>query len=152
MVQLSLSTSWRHVWDSEVWAPLILNLSARWWVVSTRSGRFTPEKKTSTHWIGPQGRSGRSGEEKILTPPGQLKDKELGPLVEWYKQGTAEVMGEKFVPVPLCPPQIPHGLTWNYTQASALAGRRTPPPVLHGVSYVTRRNIYDRNTVAAIKT
>jgi len=24
-----------------------------------------------------------------------------------------EVLGEKCVQVPLCPPQIPHGLTWN---------------------------------------
>jgi len=43
---------------------------------------YPREKKHGTHQIGLQGRSGRSGEEKILTPPGQLKDKELGPLVE----------------------------------------------------------------------
>ena len=29
----------------------------------------------------------------------------------------SEVRGEKLVPVPLRPPQIPHGLTWNSTQA-----------------------------------
>ena len=34
-----------------------------------------PREKNGTHQIGLQGRSGRSGEEKILTPPGQLKDK-----------------------------------------------------------------------------
>jgi hypothetical protein len=30
--------------------------------------------------------------------------------VEWYWQGKTEELGEKPVPVPLCPPQIPHGL------------------------------------------
>jgi hypothetical protein len=32
--------------------------------------------------------------------------------------------GEKPVPVPLCPPQIPHGLTLARTRASAVRGRR----------------------------
>jgi hypothetical protein len=40
--------------------------------------------------------------------------------VEWKWQGKTEVLGKKPVPVPLCPPQIPHGLTW----ASAVRGRR----------------------------
>jgi hypothetical protein len=31
--------------------------------------------------------------------------------VEWYWQGKTEELGEKPVPVPLCPPQVPHGLT-----------------------------------------
>jgi hypothetical protein len=31
--------------------------------------------------------------------------------VEWYWQGKTEELGEKPVPVPLCPPQNPHGLT-----------------------------------------
>jgi hypothetical protein len=34
-----------------------------------------------------------------------------GAPVEWNWQGKTEVLGEKPVPVPLCPPQIPHGLT-----------------------------------------
>ena len=38
--------------------------------------------------------------------------------------GKTEVLGEKLVPVPLCPPQIPHGLTWNRTRASAVRGLR----------------------------
>jgi hypothetical protein len=44
--------------------------------------------------------------------------------VEWYWQGTTEELGEKPFPVPLCPPQIPHGLTWARTRASAVTGRR----------------------------
>jgi hypothetical protein len=32
--------------------------------------------------------------------------------------GKTEELGEKYVPVPLCPPQIPHGLT----QVSAMRG------------------------------
>jgi hypothetical protein len=38
--------------------------------------------------------------------------------VEWYWQGKTEELGEKPVPVPLCPPQIPHELTRARTQAS----------------------------------
>jgi len=26
-----------------------------------------------------------------------------------------KILGEKFVPLPLCPPQFPHGLTWFHT-------------------------------------
>jgi hypothetical protein len=38
--------------------------------------------------------------------------------------GKIKVLGEKSVPVPLCPPQIPHGPTRNWTQASAVRCRR----------------------------
>jgi hypothetical protein len=44
--------------------------------------------------------------------------------VEWYWQGKTEELWEKPVPVPLCPPQIPHGLTRAWTRASAARGRR----------------------------
>jgi hypothetical protein len=44
--------------------------------------------------------------------------------VEWYWQGKTEELGEKPVPVPLCPPQIPYGLTRARTRASAVRGRR----------------------------
>jgi hypothetical protein len=40
--------------------------------------------------------------------------------VEWYWQRTTEKLGENPVPLPLCPPQIPHGLN----RASAVRGRR----------------------------
>jgi hypothetical protein len=39
--------------------------------------------------------------------------------VEWYWQGNNEELGGKPVPVPLYPPQIPHGLTRALTRASA---------------------------------
>ena len=29
-------------------------------------------------------------------------------MLEWYRQGKTKVLGEKSVPVPLCPPQISH--------------------------------------------
>jgi hypothetical protein len=44
--------------------------------------------------------------------------------MEWYWQGKTEELGEKPVPVPLCPPQIPHGLPRARTRASAVRGRR----------------------------
>jgi hypothetical protein len=34
--------------------------------------------------------------------------------MEWNWQGKTEVLGEKPVPVPLCPQQIPHRLTWDF--------------------------------------
>jgi hypothetical protein len=39
-----------------------------------------------------------------------------GVFVEWYRQGTTEVLGEKPVPVPLCPPQISHLPAWTMVQ------------------------------------
>jgi hypothetical protein len=47
-----------------------------------------------------------------------------GAPVEGNWQGKTEVLGEKSVPVPLCPPQIPHGLTRDWTRDSAAGGRR----------------------------
>jgi hypothetical protein len=44
--------------------------------------------------------------------------------VEWYWQGKTEELGDKPVPVPLCPPQIPHWLIRARTRASAVRGRR----------------------------
>jgi len=29
-------------------------------------------------------------------------------LAEWYREGKTEISEEKYVPVLLCPPQIPH--------------------------------------------
>jgi hypothetical protein len=39
-------------------------------------------------------------------------------------RGKRKYSGKKPVPVPLCPPQIPHGLTRDRTRASAVGGRR----------------------------
>jgi len=35
-----------------------------------------------------------------------------------------EVLGEKPVPVPFCPPQISHELAWDRTRASLVTGRQ----------------------------
>ena len=47
-----------------------------------------------------------------------------GAPVELNLQGKTEVLGEKPVSMPLCPPQIPHGLTRDRGRASAVTGRR----------------------------
>jgi hypothetical protein len=47
-----------------------------------------------------------------------------GAPAEWNWQGKTEVLGEKPVPVPLCPPQIPHGLIRSRTRASAVRDRQ----------------------------
>jgi hypothetical protein len=39
-------------------------------------------------------------------------------------RGKPKYSGEKPVPVPLCPPQIPRGLTQDRTRAPAVRGRR----------------------------
>jgi hypothetical protein len=45
--------------------------------------------------------------------------------VEWNLQGKTEVLGgEKPDPVPLWPPKGPHGVTWDWTRASAVGGQR----------------------------
>jgi hypothetical protein len=46
-----------------------------------------------------------------------------GATVEWQWQEKTETLWEKPLPVPLCQPQIPHGLTRNRTLASAVKGR-----------------------------
>jgi hypothetical protein len=38
--------------------------------------------------------------------------------------GETEVLGKIPVPMPLYPPQIPHGLTWDRTWTSAVEGQR----------------------------
>jgi hypothetical protein len=47
-----------------------------------------------------------------------------GAPVEWNWQGKTEVLGEKPVPVLLCPPQIPHGPTRDRIRVFAVRGRR----------------------------
>jgi hypothetical protein len=44
--------------------------------------------------------------------------------VEWYWQGRTEKLGERHVPVPLCPPQIPHELIRVRTQTSVVRGQQ----------------------------
>jgi hypothetical protein len=42
-----------------------------------------------------------------------------------------EVLGENLPPVPLCPPQIPHELTWARTRTAAMGTYiYLPPPVM----------------------
>jgi hypothetical protein len=39
--------------------------------------------------------------------------------MEWYRQGKTGVLADEPVTVPLCPPENPHGLAFDRTQASA---------------------------------
>jgi hypothetical protein len=61
-----------------------------------------------------------------------------GAPVEWNLQEKNEVLREIPVPVPVCPPQIPHGLTRHRTRASAVRSRRLTAWIIildkHGVS------------------
>jgi hypothetical protein len=48
---------------------------------------------------------------------------EYRAVVKWYWQQKTEAFGEKPVPVPRFPPQIPRGLTWTWSRASAVRSR-----------------------------
>jgi len=45
-------------------------------------------------------------------------------LVEWYRQGKTKIFGEKYVPVLLCPPPIPHEMARDKTQTSAMGDQQ----------------------------
>ena len=47
-------------------------------------------------------------------------DYEYGALAGRYRQGEAEVLGEKSVPIPLCSPQTLNELARNRTRASGV--------------------------------
>jgi hypothetical protein len=55
------------------------------------------------------------------SPPGDIYA--YRAPVDWCWQGKIEELGEKSVPVTLCPPHIIHGLTRARTQTSAVRGR-----------------------------
>jgi len=50
--------------------------------------------------------------------------------------GKTDVLGEKPVPVTLCPPQIPQGVAWNRKQASAVTDRRITDGVTVGIMFI----------------
>jgi hypothetical protein len=56
-----------------------------------------------------------------------------GAQVEWNWQGRTEVLGEKPVPVPLCPPQIPHRLTLG-SKSGLRGGRPAANRLSHGTA------------------
>lgn len=47
-----------------------------------------------------------------------------GALVEWIWQGKTEILWEKPVALPLCPPKTAHGLTWYWPTDCASTDRR----------------------------
>lgn len=54
---------------------------------------------------------------------------------------TSEVLGEKAVPVPLCPPYILRRDTWDRTQISAVAGQQiTDSAMAHPLIFQTKGN------------
>jgi hypothetical protein len=54
--------------------------------------------------------------------PDDMSLESNGGMIYW--QGKTEELGEKPVPVPFCPPQIPYGLTRARTRASVVRGQR----------------------------
>jgi hypothetical protein len=63
--------------------------------------------------------------------------------VEWYWQGKTEEFGEKPVPVPLHPPQIPHGMARTQTRDRAVKDRwLTAWPMARPVMPITHLTIH----------
>jgi len=81
----TLSTPWRHRWEIEGLASLILNPSAKWpWVVNSTSRRFTPVEGTghplNLRLGGLQTRAGRFRKKKnLLLLPSGLKPRNSPP-------------------------------------------------------------------------
>jgi hypothetical protein len=66
---------------------------------------------------GPRSRCyGRTAALKLIVQP-------VTEMINFFVFPCNGALGEKPVPVPLCPPQIPHGLTRDRTRASAVGGR-----------------------------
>jgi hypothetical protein len=61
----------------------------------------------------------------LSSPP--MMHEWIWSMVEWYWHGKTEGLREKPIPVPRCPLQIPHGLPWARTRASAVRSRRLTP-------------------------
>jgi hypothetical protein len=69
----------------------------------------------------------------IRHPPDDMSLESDGGMIYWREN--PKNSGKKPVPVPLCPPQIPHGLTRAWTPASAVRGRRlTTWDLSHGAA------------------
>jgi hypothetical protein len=93
--------------------------SLPWWQNSKRSGR---RRFFSCRWGGSSTQAWMPTYVSILRNPQMIWV--WRATVEWYIDGKTEELGKKPVPVPLCPPQITHGLTRARTRASAVRGRR----------------------------
>jgi len=65
-------------------------------------------------WNGTDRENWSTGRETLYSVGGRWMNG-YGALVEWYWQGKTEVLGEETVTVPLFPPPISHGLTWDRT-------------------------------------
>jgi hypothetical protein len=71
-------------------------------------------------------------------------------MKEWYWQAKTEELGEKHVPLPLCPPQIPHGLTGSRTWPPRSETGDWPPEPWHGRVWLWYLNIENIATIKVI--
>jgi hypothetical protein len=71
---------------------------------------------------------GRTAALRLLVQPSDVFSPPFLQVMEHRRneidRGKPKYSGEKPVPVPLCPPQIPHGLTRDRNRASAVGDRR----------------------------
>jgi len=69
---------------------------------------------------------------------GDRQMNETGAVVDWYWQGQCELIGENSVPLSSNYSQIPHGLGWDWTQASPWwqFGHKSPEPCYGPISFV----------------
>ena len=67
-------------------------------------------------------------------------------VLEWCQHDKMEVLRQKPVPMPLCPPQILHELTWDWTQACMVRDHQLtvwamPPPAAMDIQKSRNRYI-----------
>jgi hypothetical protein len=128
----TLSFDYCRSWPRTV--ALTIDNIARFKLCSQKGVRSICENWVFFSGEGPRSRRyGRTAALRLLVQPCDEDDDDddlfvlflvMEAPVEWNWQGKTEILGENPVPVPRCPPQIPHGLTRGRTRASAVGGRR----------------------------
>jgi hypothetical protein len=66
-----------------------------------------------------------------------MDDDDCGAVGGMSGRGNRSIR-RKSVPVPLCPPQIPHGLTWAWTQAATMGNQRLNARATSCLIFITK--------------
>jgi hypothetical protein len=78
----------------------------------------------------------------VLYGVGDRWTKEYEMLVQYCWQCETEILGEKSFPPTLCPPQIPHRMTWDWTRVE----RRVTKRLSHGLALLFRSDVTRSDT------
>ena len=84
--------------------------------------------------------------QKLHSMNGGLRRHVYGALFEWYWQKKTDVLWRKPMPLPVCPPQIPHGLAWDWKQAPAVTDIPQTAQIRTGRCQQLLRNVANKLT------